>query len=429
MSPKGLRVYGLLAALCRLAKPDGGIDQTPRLASQSIPAATPRIVVLQEPLEPMTHLDTHEKLKILSADSQYDLACACGTSDHDRRHRGLEGRWLYPVTLANGGQSIMLKTLMSNACRNDCKYCPLRSQTNIRRCSLAPEETAGIFMNYLRRMTLYGLFLSSGVTNSPDHTMAQLNETAWLLRRKHDYRGYIHLKVLPGASDAAIEETLSLASAVSINIETPGAGHFAKLSQRKDYLADIIRPLKLISRLTARGERHARVRTTTQFIVGASDEKDSEIVNYLFGLYNRLHLNRVYFSAYQPGLGTSDIPGEKQSLQNPGSRLMREHRLYQVDFLVRQYGFKAADFHFDQDNNLPLDKDPKQIWAERHPGFFPINVNRADRETLLRVPGIGPRTVKTILQRRQLHKLGDTSDLGLKGKRRKQAEPFICFAS
>ena len=163
-------------------------------------------------------MDTLDKLKILSTDSRYDLACACGTSDQDHRRHGADGQWLYPVTLPNGGRSVLLKTLLSNTCTNDCKYCPLRRNTNIQRCALNPDETARAFIQYLERRDVFGLFLSSGVIGSPDRTMEQLNAVAARLRRKHQFRGYIHLKIIPGASDAAIQETLSLASAVSINI-------------------------------------------------------------------------------------------------------------------------------------------------------------------------------------------------------------------
>src|SRR5450759_4848346 len=151
-------------------------------------------------------MDTIDKLRILSTDSQYDLACACGTHDQDHRQRGADGKWLYPVTLPNGGRSIMLKTLLSNTCTNDCKYCPLRRDTNIRRCTLRPDETARVFMDYLARRDIFGLFLSSGVIGAPDQTMEQLNTVAALLRRKHQFRGYIHLKINPGSSTAAIQE-------------------------------------------------------------------------------------------------------------------------------------------------------------------------------------------------------------------------------
>lgn len=372
-------------------------------------------------------MDTIAKLGILSADSQYDLACSCNTHDQDHRQRGMDGKWLYPVTLPNGGRSIMLKTLLSNNCANDCKYCPLRRNTNIRRCTLGPDETARVFMDYLARRDIFGLFLSSGVIGSPDQTMEQLNAVAALLRRKHKFRGYIHLKIIPGSSTAAIQETLALASAVSINIETPGEAHCRKLSASKQFLEDIIRPLKLVAGLTAKGERYARVRTSTQFVVGASDETDAEIVRYIFGLYDRLHMNRVYFSAYQAGLGSRDLPGEAGGAVNPADRLMREHRLYQVDFLIRKYGFAANDIAFDAQNNLSLAKDPKTLWAERHPEFYPIRVNQADREALLRVPGFGPLTVKRLLDQRRQGRLHTLHGLNLRGSRLQQALAYIRF--
>jgi predicted DNA-binding helix-hairpin-helix protein len=372
-------------------------------------------------------MDTLDKLKILSTDSQYDLACACGTTDQEHRYRGADGKWLYPVSMPNGGTSILLKTLLSNSCANDCKYCPLRRDSNIRRCSLSPDETARAFMHYLMHRNIYGLFLSSGVTGSSDQTMERLNAVASILRRTHRFKGYIHLKIIPGASDAAIREAVSLASAISLNIETPGAAHFRKLSGRKLFMEDIIRPLKLMARLTARGEPYARVKTTTQFVVGASDETDSEIVRYMFGLYDRLHMRRIYFSAYQAGLGAPDIPGELSGAPAPAERLMREHRLYQVDFLVRKYGFKADDFIFDARHNLDLNKDPKECWAERHPDFYPVNVNRADRETLLRVPGFGPLTVSRILGQRPQGRLSSLQSLNLRRNCMQKALSFIRF--
>ena len=178
--------------------------------------------------------DSRQKLKILSADSQYDLACACGSSKDEHRKRGGDGRWIYPVTLPNGGKSSLFKTLISNVCSNDFKYCPLRNDMDVRRCSLDPDETAKIFLDYLDRRKVFGLFLSSGVIGTADATMERLNTTAKILRRKYGFKGYIHLKVIPGASDSAIEEALSLASAVSLNIETPGEKNLAKLSSRKN---------------------------------------------------------------------------------------------------------------------------------------------------------------------------------------------------
>ncbi|MFZ5906533.1 MAG: radical SAM protein [Nitrospirota bacterium] len=372
-------------------------------------------------------MDTVEKLNVLSEDSRYDLACACGTGKDEHRRRGSHGKWLYPVVLPQGGSTVLLKTLLSNACKNDCRYCPLRSDRDIRRCTLQPEEVARVFMEYQRRGKVFGLFLSSGVVQSADHTMDKINAVARLLRYKHRFRGYIHLKIIPGASDAAVEEALSLATAVSLNIETPGRKHFSMLSERKNYEHDIIRPMKLMGKLTGKGMRFSKVKCTTQFIVGASDETDSEIVQYLFSLYQRHNFGRVYFSAYQKGLGHPDIPGERNFLANPEIPFLREHRLYQSDFLIRKYGFAREDLIFDERGNLRLDKDPKQIWADNHPEYYPVRINRSSKEELLRVPGLGPETVSRILALRRENKITLPEQLGVKGRRLDQIKSYVLF--
>lgn len=369
-------------------------------------------------------MNTIEKLKILSHDSQYDLACACGSKKDDRRQRAGEGKWLYPISLPQGGHSIIFKTLLSNTCTNDCGYCPLRSDANAQRCTLSPDETAKIFIEYLRDKKLHGLFLSSGVIGTPDRTMEKINAVARLLRSKYKYRGFIHLKIIPGASTAAIAESISLASAVSLNIETAGEKRFNKLSQQKNYLEDIIKPLKTISEMTTKGSPFSKVKSTTQFIVGASDETDSEIIKYMTGLYDRLNFNRIYFSAYQQGLGKPNIPGEQRSLFDPDDALLREHRLYQTDFLIRKYGFKGEELIYDQNGNLNLETDPKETWAMTHRDFYPVNINHADKETLLRVPGLGLISVNRILKYRKVHYLRSLADIGIKGKIRKKAEIY-----
>jgi len=372
-------------------------------------------------------IDTQKKLEILSADSQYDLACACGSTDKDRRRRTLDGRWLYPVPLAAGGYGIMFKTLLSNACSNDCKYCPLRSNGNVTRCTLTPEETARAFYEHQQKQWLLGLFLSSGVLGTADHTMDRLLATASILRKKYAYRGYIHLKVIPGASEAAMAETLKLASAVSLNIEVPGRKHFEKLSATKDFDRDIVAPLKFLADQTAKGGPHSRVKCTTQFIVGASDETDREIVNYMDGIYNRLNFERVYFSAYQSGLGDRTLPGENFTLDG-SDRLLREHRLYQVDFLLRKYRFDPGEMVFDPVGNLSLEFDPKEMWARHHPEYFPVSINSADREALLRVPGLGNIWVERILQSRRQRRISRLSMLGLTGKLAAKACNYLDFS-
>jgi predicted DNA-binding helix-hairpin-helix protein len=257
--------------------------------------------------------------------------------------------------------------------------------------------------------------------------MDKINTVARLLRYKHKFKGYIHLKIIPGASDAAIEDALSLATAVSLNIETPGKKHFAMLSNKKDYDKDIIRPLKLMGRLTGKGMKFSRVKCTTQFIVGASDERDSDIVESMFSLYNHHNFKRVYFSAYQKGLGHPDIPGERQFLTSANKPFIREHRLYQVDFLIRKYGFRKGDIVLDGGGNLNFDKDPKQMWADSHPEYYPVRINTSESEMLLRVPGIGPDTVNRILKIRKEKMIHRLEDLGLKGKRLENIKNYVIF--
>ena len=374
-------------------------------------------------------MDTLGKLRLLAADSQYDLACSCGTGDRrESRRRGAEGQWLYPVPRASGGTGILFKTLVTNNCGSDCRYCPLRGSGNAPRCTLSPDEIASAFDAELRRRWMIGLFLSSGIAGQADQAMARLIDAAALLRRKYRYRGYIHLKIIPGASEAAIEAAMRVASAVSLNIEVPGRHHFERLSRHKQYDRDIIAPLKYIAAQTARGAPFARLRTSTQFIVGASDETDSEIVRYLGGLYTRLKHDRAYFSAYQQGLGDGSLPGDAVSAGEAGARLTREHRLYQADFLLRRYGFDASELVFDERGNLDLQEDPKRAWARRHPEAFPVRVATADRRQLLRVPGFGPVTVGRLLKLRGTARIRSPEDLGLRGKVRELVGGYCDFS-
>lgn len=372
------------------------------------------------------HPDTLEKLNILAADAQYDLSCACGTAPDDRRRRGMDDRWLYPVPLQQGGKSILFKTLVSNQCQNDCKYCPLRAnQDGVRRCRLSPEEIVKTFMPYWKSRRVIGLFLTSAVHGSPDATMEHLVKTAEILRYKEHFKGYLHLKLIPGASEAAFLKALSLSNAVSLNIETAGAANFEQLTRRKDYMGSIIQPLKWLSAWTQKGATHSRVSVKTQFVVGAANESDRDIVRYTEGLYRRLGMERVYFSAYQRGLGDASLPGENSTVSN-ADLLMREHRLYQTDFLLRKYGFKADEVLFDESGKLPLDADPKEMWARRNPGFFPVDIQRASREELLRVPGFGLVSVNRILEaRKNRQRIRRLEQAGLPAYLIRKAMPWI----
>jgi len=371
-------------------------------------------------------MDSEEKLKILSHDSQYDLACACGTQDDEHRRRSKDNKWIYPVILPNGGTTYLFKTLLSNECINNCKYCPLRAGAEGRRCALTPEELTKAFIYYYNSRRVSGLFLSSAVSNSPDATMERINRVALNLR-KMQFRGYIHLKIIPGASSAAIRQSLSLANAVSLNIETPGENNFKHICTTKNYLRDIIRPIQLISNLTAKGSPYVGVKQTTQFVVGASKETDKEIISYSWKLYKELGLSRIYFSAYQRGAGAPELPGEQSSLPDD-DLLTREHRLYQVDWLIRKYGFKAEEIPLESEGNLLLTIDPKEMWAKLHPEFFPVNINRDDKFRLLRVPGLGQIMVERILAfRKEGARIRSLEDLGRQNKLLKKAGQYVKF--
>lgn len=370
--------------------------------------------------------DFQQQLEILSEDSKYDLACSCGTSDDEHRKQGRDGKWIYPVALPDGRKGSLFKILLSNHCANDCKYCPLRSQRDINRCTLDVDKLAQVFMEYYRSGKVFGLFLSSGLIGTPDYTMDRILAVAKALRIRHNFKGYMHLKIIPGSSDAAVFETINTATAVSINIEVPGRDNLLKLSAKKDYEKDIIRILKLVSGHN-QSQPEKSIKQTTQFIVGAAGESDKEILHYSYALYERLKLNRIYFSAYQKGLGSPDLPGEKADIVNPLDTFKREHRLYQMDFLIRKYGFDEGDFSFDSSGNFDIDKDPKQVWADRHPQFFPININKADKQQLLRVPGIGNILANRILKTRRQTQIRNLSQITRLTKTTIKAQNYITY--
>jgi predicted DNA-binding helix-hairpin-helix protein len=370
--------------------------------------------------------DTDEKLDILSRDARYDLACACATGKDEHRRRSADGRWIYPVTLADGRTTYLFKTLLSNECVNNCRYCPLRAGAGVVRCHVEPETMARRFLSYYQARRVSGLFLSSAVTHRPDTTMEHINRVALYARRAH-FKGYIHLKIIPGASDDAIRQSLALASAVSLNIEAPTENRFKHLSTTKDYARDVMKPLELISRLTAKGSPYRGVKQTTQFVVGASNETDREIIRCFVRLYKGLGLSRVYFSAYQRGAGAPELPGEHSALSSR-DLLTREHRLYQADWLVRKYGFGADEIPCEPGGNLSLSVDPKEMWARSHPEFFPVNLNRDAPSRLLRVPGLGQVMVERIMGLRQQGvRLRSLGELGRRTRLFKKAEPYVTF--
>jgi predicted DNA-binding helix-hairpin-helix protein len=362
-------------------------------------------------------MDVQQKLDLLGAAAQADLACgSCGEAQ--RRVRDDVGRWIYPAVRPDGKTVKMLKILQTNACEKDCFYCPTRLGRNIQRTTFQPEELASTFDQIHRANLAEAIFLSSGVAGGGTRTMERILATAELLRGKFQFRGYMHLKLMPGAEAATIERALQLADRVSVNLEAPSSEHLSKLSSTKRYTEELIAPLQIARRLIASNPAFAKKTMTTQFVVGAAGETDRDIIARTTQLYRDIRLERAYFSAFQP------VPDTPLDGLAP-TPLAREHRLYQSDFLFRKYGFTFDDLIFDPGGNLSIETDPKTVWAGHHPEYFPIELNRASKEQLLRVPGIGPTSVNRILQMRRTRKFNAIEQLARIGADEKRAAPFI----
>jgi putative DNA modification/repair radical SAM protein len=360
-------------------------------------------------------METLEKANLLGQAAQYDTCAACGTGSHKQRDD--LGRWVYPAKLPDGHTILLLKVLQTNVCENDCFYCATRKSADGPRISFRPDELARLFMEMVQRGQVRGLFLSSGVAGNADRTMTRMIDTATILRQRDGFRGYIHLKVLPGASRAAVEQAVRLADRVSVNLEAPTAEHLARIGPDKDFETELRTRQRWIYE-AVRGRQLIPAGQTTQFVVGAADESDREILTTADALYRQVNLHRAYYSAFQP------VPGTPLE-HHPPTPLDREVRLYQADWLRRQYGFTFDELVFGLDGNLPLEADPKLLWAQTHPERFPIEVNTASREELLRIPGVGPRTVNRVVQERRRGRLRAPEHLKALGAVVDRALPYV----
>ena len=358
-------------------------------------------------------MDLSQKIDLLGESAKYDVCRGCGTESNRRRDE--RGLWIYPAVRPDGRRISLLKVLQSNICEKNCAYCVNRAGRDIPRTSFTPEELARSFDNLARRGLAEGLFLSSGVCGSVHHATDRMLATVDLVRNRYHFRGYIHLKILPGADDASIEASVRMAQRVSVNLEAPSSRRLRALAQGKDYARDLLAPLARADEIRRR--INPRVSLTTQFVVGAADEPDQELLSAASWLYRQLRLARSYYSAFQP---ITNTPLEN----HPATPAWREHRLYQADFLLRDYGFGLQEMVFDATGNLPREADPKMVWARRHPERFPLEVNTASREDLLRIPGIGPVSADRILARRRQGTLRDLKHLGIPGQPPPGA-PFI----
>ena len=363
----------------------------------------------------MAQLDLQAKLAILADAAKYDASCASsGTAKRDSRGgKGVgssEGMGICHAYAPDGRCISLLKILLTNSCIFDCAYCINRKSSNVRRARFTAEEVVRLTLAFYKRNYIEGLFLSSGIIRSPNYTMEQIVEVARSLREDHDFRGYIHLKTIPDADAELVRQAGLYADRVSINVELPTTDALEKLAPEKDAARIETAMGDMKSSIVAAGDAAKRFKSapafapagqSTQMIVGADSASDADIVGKASGLYDRFGLRRVYYSAFSP------IPDASAVLPLIRPPLMRENRLYQSDWLMRFYGFTAREVQSTADaaGMLPLDIDPKLAWALKFRDSFPVDVNRAPKEMLLRVPGLGTRAVERILSSRRSRKL------------------------
>ena len=377
-------------------------------------------------------VNLQNKLAILADAAKYDASCA--SSGSEKRNslggRGIgstEGMGICHSYAPDGRCISLLKILLTNFCTYDCLYCVNRSSSNTPRARFAIEEVVQLTLDFYRRNCIEGLFLSSGIVQSPDYTMEQVVEVARRLREDHDFRGYIHLKTIPDASPALLAAAGKHADRLSINIELPTPAGLAALAPEKDGAA--IRRSMAVLRLHIDEAKEAKSKLlrfapggqSTQMIVGADASSDRTILDTSALLYGAYRLRRVYFSAFSP------IPDAARALPLKAPPLQREHRLYQADWLMRFYGFSHDEIVPPGDGMLALEIDPKLAWALAHRAQFPVDLNRAPRELLLRVPGLGLKTVDRLLQSRRVRRLR-SADLGRLRVSLHKVLPFVELA-
>jgi len=331
--------------------------------------------------------------------------------------------FVHPAQLPNGKQVKLLKTLLSSACERDCYYCPFRAGRDFRRATFKPQEFAELFMKLNQAKAAEGIFLSSGIAAGGANTQNKILDTAEILRNKLGFRGYMHLKIMPGAEKGQVERLMQLADRVSVNLEAPNTERLKKLAPHKVFIEELFRPLKWVEEIRQsqpayKGWNGRWPSTVTQFVAGGSDESDLELLTTTDWLMKNVHLKRAYFSAFHP---IRDTPLENKAAVDP----LREHRLYQASFLLRDYGFDLEEMPFLQDGNLSLPTDPKMAWAQQNLKEKPLEINKADKRELLRIPGIGSKNADAILQARRVGKLRDLTALRKLGIAIARVAPFI----
>jgi putative DNA modification/repair radical SAM protein len=352
-----------------------------------------------------------EKLAILADAAKYDVSCASSGSKRSNNN-GLgnsTGMGICHSYTEDGRCVSLLKILLTNYCIYDCGYCTSRKSNDVKRVGFTVEEVVTLTINFYRRNYIEGLFLSSGIFKNPDYTMERLVRVAKLLRTHHNFNGYIHLKTIPGASNELIDEAARYADRLSVNIELPSEKSLKQLAPEKNYAA-VFQPMTHIQHTA---EAHALEKgkfksapmyapagQSTQMVIGASPETDRDIIKLASSLYDNYKLKRVYYSGYIPVSPDSRLPVIGSDVPR-----VRENRLYQADWLIRYYQFSADEILTEQEPFFDLKTDPKMSWAMRNPQFFPVDVNRADLKSILRIPGVGIKSAHKIIEARAFNKL------------------------
>ena len=365
-----------------------------------------------------TEMSIYDKLNILSDAAKYDVACTSSGVDRKGDGSGMGNcskAGICHSFSADGRCISLLKILFTNECIFDCKYCVNRSSNDVVRTSFTPEEVCTLTMEFYRRNYIEGLFLSSGVVKNPDYTMELLYATLYRLRNICNFQGYIHVKAIPGADQRLIRMTGYLADRMSVNIELPTAESLRQLAPHKTR-KNILAPMRLVQEQRKENRYEVSVRKdgprfvpagqSTQMIIGATPETDFQILNVAESLYDRFELKRVFYSAFVPVNEEIALP----AVRRDGPPLLREHRLYQADWLLRFYHFRASELLDEKNPNFNVFLDPKCCWALKHLEQFPVEVNRADYRMLLRVPGIGCKSASRIVKARRMGAL-DFQDL------------------
>jgi putative DNA modification/repair radical SAM protein len=375
-------------------------------------------------------VDIQDKLRILSEAAKFDVSCSSSGGSRKNKPGGIgnsaPGGICHSFT-SDGRCISLLKVLLTNYCVYDCAYCVNRSSSDVERAAFTPEEISDLTINFYRRNYIEGLFLSSAVFKNPNHTMELMIRTVSRLRNEYKFNGYIHIKAIPGAHPRLIEQAGALADRMSVNIELPSSSSLTLLAPQKSR-DNVLKPMSQISnKISAVRQDFKSSRNvpkfvpagqSTQLIVGASPESDFKIISLSENLYEKYKLKRVYYSAYVPVSKSPLLPSIRFS------PLLREHRLYQADWLLRFYGFKAAEILSEGSPVLDLNYDPKTNWALNNLGFFPVEINKAAYRDLIRVPGIGMTSAKRIISARWVRSL-EFSQLKSLGIVMKRAQYFI----